>query len=129
MACHCPSLIADTWCTIQVTTGDPVTADPRTLVASRGGAYDAGAAPRTGCTVTTAYANAPANAGWDVLGTSGAGGGPQKLGAFHKPVCVPTASALPPAAVTSGPHRHLLRRRFTQHRIAYTMVVSQGSWC
>ncbi len=46
----------------QVTTGDPVSADPWALAASRGG-YDCGAAPRTGCTVTTAYATAPANGG------------------------------------------------------------------
>ena len=46
----------------QVTTGDPVSADPWALAASRGG-YDCGAAPRTGCTVTTAYATAPANTG------------------------------------------------------------------
>ena len=42
-----------------MTTGDPVSADPWALAASRGG-YDCGAAPRAGCTVTTAYATAPA---------------------------------------------------------------------
>ena len=46
---------------VQVTTGDPVSADPWALAASRRG-YDCGAALRTGCTVTTAYATAPANA-------------------------------------------------------------------
>ena len=38
--------------------------DPWALAASRAGGYDCGAAaPRTGCTVTTAYATAPAAGG------------------------------------------------------------------